>query len=112
MSLETRRLALQAKLEQILGTTNVYYDPPSNIVMKYPCIVYSYKKQQTFHADNVPYIRFDEYDIILITKSAWPSDVLEGLGSLPYSKLDRTYTADHLHHFLFQVKLSKEGLLV
>ena len=34
------RVELQAYLEKILGSENVYYQPPSNVKMEYPAIKY------------------------------------------------------------------------
>ena len=34
------RLELQSKLEELLGTRNVYYQPPESIKIGYPAIVY------------------------------------------------------------------------
>ena len=35
------RLELQSKLEELLGSRNVYYQPPESLKMKYPAIRYS-----------------------------------------------------------------------
>ena len=34
------RLELQSKLEEILGSRQVYYQPPETVKMEYPAIVY------------------------------------------------------------------------
>ena len=40
MDLEQRRLQLHEILVGILGNENVYFQPPANLVMQYPCIRY------------------------------------------------------------------------
>ena len=35
------RLDLQALLEDLLGSRNVYYQPPESVKMNYPAIVYA-----------------------------------------------------------------------
>ena len=35
------RLNLQDKLEEVLGSKQVYFQPPESLKLKYPCIVYS-----------------------------------------------------------------------
>ena len=35
------RLELQTLLEEILGSRNVYFQPPESVKMNYPAIVYS-----------------------------------------------------------------------
>ena len=49
------RLNLQRKLEDLLGTRNVYFQPPPNLKMNFPCIVYERARLNTDFADNNPY---------------------------------------------------------
>ena len=35
------RIKLQAKLEELLGSRNVYYQPPETLKIEYPAIIYS-----------------------------------------------------------------------
>ena len=41
MSMKRTRLTLQTKLEDLLGSKHVYYQPPENLKMEYPAIRYS-----------------------------------------------------------------------
>ena len=45
-----RRYELQAVLEGILGSGNVYFQPPENLKMRYDCIVYERSEIETVHA--------------------------------------------------------------
>ena len=38
------RIELQTLLEELLGSKNVYYQPPNNLSMSYPAILYSTDK--------------------------------------------------------------------
>ena len=38
--METRRLELDADLRALLGSTNVYFQPPETKKLKYPCFIY------------------------------------------------------------------------
>ena len=49
-----RRYELQAVLEGILGSGNVYFQPPENLKVRYDCIVYERSEIETVHADNAP----------------------------------------------------------
>ena len=40
MSIMGTRIELQLKLEEILGSRHVYFQPPASIKMTYPAIVY------------------------------------------------------------------------
>lgn len=107
MSRETRRLEIQKILEKILGSRHVYFQPPASITMKYPCFVYNYDNDSSVHADSLRYLVRDRYSVTLITKDAYPSDMLEELESLPYCSFSRKYSSDNLNHFSFNLVISE-----
>ena len=60
---------LQKKLVEIIGNNNVYFQPPSNVQMKYPAIRYQLDSIELRHADNLNYSKFRSYAITHIYKS-------------------------------------------
>lgn len=94
------RIDLQNALEYMLGTRNVYYQPPSNIQMKYPAIKYSKTDIRVNHADNSNYISKNCYQIIVIDSKP-DNPVLDKLLNMPYCIYDRYYKADNLNHDVF-----------
>lgn len=92
------RLDLQSKLEGLLGSRNVYYNPPENLVMKYPCIRYSKQRIDTRYANDKKYSKTNCYELMVITKQADP-EVVDGILELPYSSLGTPYKAENLHHY-------------
>ena len=60
---------LQKKLVEIIGNNNVYFQPPSNIQMKYPAIRYQLDSIELQRADNLNYSKFRSYAITHIYKS-------------------------------------------
>ena len=101
MSRESRRLNLQTKLEEILGSRNVYFQPPASISLSYPCIVYSFDDEDVLHANDTPYLTRDKYAITLITKEPLPETLMSAISSIPYTRYNRHYTSDNLHHFAY-----------
>ena len=101
MSLETRRLRLQAELEEVLGSRNVYFQPPSSIHLNYPCIIYSYEDLSELHANGETYIQRDRYAVTLLTKDPLPDELITAIKSMPYTSFDRHYSSDNIHHFAF-----------
>jgi hypothetical protein len=96
------RLELQTLLEGVLGTRNVYFQPPSNVQMQYPCIVYAHDNAKTEFAGNNPYSRTKRYQVTVISRdpdTLVPDDVAQ----LPLSNLNRIFTADNLHHYVFNL---------
>lgn len=96
------RLSLQSKLEEVLGSTNVYFQPPASVKMKYPCIVYSRSSGDTTFADNVPYRFMHRYNVIVIDRNP-DSEIPDKVAMLPYCVMDRHYVADNLNHDSFQL---------
>lgn len=95
-----RRLILQEKLENILGTRNVYFQPPSNTHIKYPCIVYTRDDFLTRNADDVKYMSMGRYSITLIGHSP-ENELIPKLCELDYCSYDRHFVSDGLHHDAF-----------
>lgn len=86
----------------ILGTTEVYYQPPENVVMKYPCIVYQWDHANTQFADNHPYRHHKRYQVTYIDRKV-DSDVPDKIANLPMSLFSRSYVADNLNHSVFDL---------
>lgn len=97
-----RRLQLQNLLMSILGSNNVYFQPPESIKLKYPCIVYNRKNINQIKADNVDYIRRVQYTITLIGPDP-ESDIIDKLLDIPYCTYDRFFTSNGLNHDVFSL---------
>lgn len=94
------RLDLQTLFEELLGSRNVYYQPPTNVCMKYPAIVYSRYDIETFHADNKPYAQYIAYQVTVIDKNP-DSEIVPKIAALPMCSFDRHYVPDNLNHDVF-----------
>lgn len=94
------RIELQTLLETLLGSRQVYYQPPETVKMEYPAIVYSKSRINTKKADNIKYGKMVAYDITVIAKKP-DSLILDMLLELPYCSFDRNYKSDNLYHDVF-----------
>lgn len=90
------RLKLQEKLEALLGSKNVYYQPPAN-GMQYPAIRYSMSDIDVKRADDTAYLKTRCYEVIVISKTP-DNPVIEKILELPLSSFSRHYVADGLNH--------------
>lgn len=96
------RLDLHQLLCDILGTSNVYFQPPSTVRIEYPCIVYDRSKIHTKFADDRPYLHKKQYTVTSIDRN--PDSVLpDRLAELPGCVHDRQYQADRLYHDVFTI---------
>lgn len=91
------RLELQSKLEELLGSKNVYYQPPESVKMSYPAIRYSKKNIDSKNANDAKYLTNTSYEIIVIDKKP-DNEVINKILNLPYSSYDRPYKSDNLYH--------------
>lgn len=101
---DPRRYVFQDILEEILGSKNVYFNPPPTLVMKYPCIVYHHSDIATSKAGNRVYNARDRYDVTIIDKNP-DSDIPHRLVEsplIPLIRYDRSYIVDNLNHYSFQ----------
>ncbi len=86
----------------ILGSRNVYFQPPADCKMKYPCIVYERSRIEADFADNLPYTFRDRYQVTVIDKDP-DSNLPRKVAALPMCSHDRHYTASNLHHDVFNL---------
>lgn len=97
-----KRLDLQAMLEELLGSEEVYYQPPASVKMQYPAIVYSRNNINNVHADDEVYMQSLEYKVIVIDSDP-DSDIVLKVSRLPRCKFNAHYTADGLNHDVFTI---------
>lgn len=97
-----RRLEFHELLCSLLGSRNVYFQPPSSTKMNYPAIVYSINLASTKFADNISYVNFVRYQVMIVDPDP---DTLcfQKLLEVPMSIFDRSYTSDGLNHYVFNV---------
>lgn len=96
------RVDLQTILEGILGSGAVYFQPPENVNMTYPAIVYQRDFRVTEHADNAPYFHNWRYMITVIDQNP-DSQYIDKVGALPKSKFVRHFAVAGLNHDIFDV---------
>ena len=94
------RLKLHEDLCGILGSRNVYFNPPASVKMQYPAIVYNRKDIVNKHANNGVYIQDDAYEVTVIDYDV-ESETVEKVSRLPRCSFDRNFKSDNLDHNVF-----------
>lgn len=95
-----KRLDLHELLCEILGSRNVYYQPPSSVRMKYPAIVYGRESIENTSADNLIYKQDHVYQITVIDSDP-DSEIVHKVSRIPRIIFDRHFTSDNLNHDVF-----------
>ncbi len=91
---------LSKKLKEILGTNNVYFQPPENTKLQYPCIIYDVGAGLRTPADNTKYLYNQGYSITYITKEP-DTDIPDRILDLQYCSFERQFKSENLYHWIF-----------
>ena len=97
-----RRKEMQTILQRIMGDNPVYFQPPRNVKMRYPCIRYKLNDVDTAKADNKKYKKMNRYDVILIDEDPI-SIFVDPILDIEYCSFDRTYSSENLNHYVFTI---------
>ena len=97
-------MAQRLQLHDILKsfTDNVYFQPPENITLEYPCIIYQRDYAETKFADDIPYNHTLRYVVTVIDRDP-DSDIPGKVASMPMCLYNRFFTADNLNHDVYRV---------
>lgn len=98
----SRRLELHQILVDILGSDNVYFQPPASLQMKYPCIIYGRIGLDPKYANNRMYMHKKRYQVTVIDKNP-DSEIPDKIAELPMCFFDRHFTANNLNHDVFTI---------
>lgn len=96
------RLEFQDALEALDPSLSVYFQPPANVTMSYPAIVYNRDLEAVQFADNEPYSRTVRYQVIVIGHDP-DSPILGKVAALPLSRFVRHFTTESLNHDIYDV---------
>lgn len=94
------RSSLQSLLEDILESENVYFQPPSNLQMAYPAIVYKRDDIDATFADNAPYCLTQRYLVTVIDRNP-DSEIPIKVALLPMCLFNRMFVSGNLNHNVF-----------
>lgn len=89
---------LQTEFEKIIGSRNVYFQPPTSVKMSYPCIRYSLNRIDKQNANNRFYWSTNEYEVTVIDSNPLSTIAKDILMAFPSSSFDRQYVSDNLYH--------------
>ena len=96
------RLELHEELCTLLGSRNVYFQPPSTVKMKYPAIVYSLDALENRHANDSVYSQNNRYSLTYIDVDPDSVKVKE-ISKLQYCRFNRFYISDNLNHYNYTI---------
>lgn len=95
------RLELHDKLVEILGSNNVYYQPPESLKLHYPCIIYSLTGIDNTFANDGIYLQKRQYEIVVVSFDP-DTEISDKMSKFPYTSYSRHYNSDNLNHDVFK----------
>ena len=94
------RPELHEELCTLLGSRNVYFQPPETVKMEYPAIVYERSVIDSRYANGKPYTTRKGYKVTFIGRDP-DSPIPDKLALLPFCRFDRHYLFENLNHDVF-----------
>ena len=97
------RLELHTELVDLLGSDNVYFQPPESKKIKYDCIIYHRDNFHIRHANDDKYMLVDRYEVECIYRDPdidLPKDILK---HFKYCNFNRHFISDNLNHDTFNL---------
>lgn len=92
---------MHEELCEILGTRNVYFQPPKSVIMKYDAIRYKLSDKDLKKANDKLYQFTNQYEGVVITSDP-DSDIPDKiLLHFEMCSFGRPYTAENLNHYPF-----------
>ena len=84
------------------GIRWTYFNPPSSVHMKYPCIVYERDDIEPVYADNSVYGLHYRYQLTVIDLDP-DNEYVEKVALLPQCRFNRHFVSDNLSHDVFTI---------
>lgn len=97
------RIDLHEELCEVLGSRNVYFQPPESVKMKYDAIRYALGGKDIKRANNKAYRSTDQYEGVVITKDPDTTIPDQLITRFEMCSVGRPYVADNLHHYPFTI---------
>lgn len=98
-----RRQQLHELLVEIVGADGkVYFQPPANVQMVYPCIVYNRDAGDTKFAGNSPYLFKWRYQVMVIDRNP-DSEISDKVALMPLCIFARHFVTENLNHDVFSL---------
>lgn len=101
-NLEQRSQELQAKFQELLGSRNVYYNPPESVRMNYDAIVFKRNSIDNKFANDSVYMQSYYYTVTTITDDP-DAPIIDKISKLPRCSFETSYIADNLYHNRFKL---------
>ena len=99
---QARRLEFHQALVALLGSEYVYFQPPPDRQMVYPCILYERDSQSIKRGDTIAYNARQRYQVTYIDRDP-DGDKIKALTEFPLSAFSRRFATSGLNHDVYSI---------
>lgn len=100
---EQRRIALHHELEALFGdSVHVYFQPPENLKMVYPAIIYERYNIDINYATNSVFNTTTEYHVTIVDSDP-DSLLVDKMSKFKTAQFVRHYATNGLNHDIFKI---------
>lgn len=99
---QQRRRELHSLLSDIPGVESAWFQPPEDVLLVYPVIVYHQEDLETEFAGNRPYRRTKGYQVMVMDEDP-ESTIPDSVSALAMCTFVRHYAANGLNHWVFSI---------
>lgn len=99
---EQRRITLHSELKALLGNDHVYFQPPENIKIEYPAIIYERRNIDARYSDNRVYNTTSEYNVTIVDSDP-DSIIVDKMSKFRTARYIRKYVSNGLYHDIFKI---------
>ena len=96
-------LDLQNELKELLGSDNVYFQPPTNLRMQFPCFVFSRGSGKQTFSDNKTHQFTKRYTVTHIGYDPDPDIIEAVVRHFQMCTYDQHFVKDNLQHDTFSL---------
>lgn len=86
----------------VLGSRNVYFQPPESVKIRYPAIIYQRSQIRNDHADDEVYLHRLCYEVTVIDTDP-EGKIADKVSLLPKCGFNRHFVSYNLYHDVFTI---------
>lgn len=98
-----RRLYLQSLLKEIPEVQEVYFQPPEDVKLKFPCIIYKWDRTKDLRADDTLYNSRRGYSITIVDQNPDSAIPIIFQKNFPLASFDRSYVSNNMNHWVYNL---------
>lgn len=93
---------LISELQEKFPGVPVYFQPPENLTLRFPCLVLSLTGDKRQFADDKLYARFKHFTITVVDKDPL-SKIPDEVAKLKYCRMSTRFVSANMNHTRFEI---------